>query len=159
MTKFEIADLFGVFSCDIRKAIWAIYKNKELSETDTMMTWYGAVLSNEYEITIYQTYGGAFDPSAVVTNMNPDASTDPVVLQFADFFEGGKELLLELDSTQDEARVQEIYQEVLGTIAEESLLVPFSYTREFAVWNSSKIESYDFQADSLYVDVAGLHLN
>lgn len=124
-----------------------------------MMTWYGAVLSNEYEITIYQTYGGAFDPSAIVTNMNPDASTDPVVLQFADFFEGGKELLLELDSTQDEARVQEIYQEILGTIADESLLVPFSYTKEFAVWNSSKIESYDFHADSLYVDVAGLHLN
>ena len=36
MTKFEIADLLGVFSCDIRKAIRAIYKNKELSETDTM---------------------------------------------------------------------------------------------------------------------------
>ena len=36
MTKFEIADLFGVFSCDIRKAIRTIYKNKELSETDTM---------------------------------------------------------------------------------------------------------------------------
>ena len=36
MTQFEIADLFGVFSCDIRKVIWAIYKNKELSETDTM---------------------------------------------------------------------------------------------------------------------------
>ena len=36
MTKFEIADLFEVFSCDIRKAIRAIYKNKELSETYTM---------------------------------------------------------------------------------------------------------------------------
>lgn len=36
MTKFEIADLFGVFSCDIRKAIQTSYKNKELSETDTM---------------------------------------------------------------------------------------------------------------------------
>lgn len=36
MTKFEIADLFGVFSCDIRKAIRTIYKNKELSESDTM---------------------------------------------------------------------------------------------------------------------------
>ena len=36
MTKFEIADLFGVFSCDIRKAIRVIYKNKELSEADTM---------------------------------------------------------------------------------------------------------------------------
>ena len=36
MTKFEIADLFGVFSCDIRKAIRVIYKKKELSEADTM---------------------------------------------------------------------------------------------------------------------------
>lgn len=36
MTKFEIADLFGVFSCDIRKAIHTIYKNRELSEYDTM---------------------------------------------------------------------------------------------------------------------------
>ncbi len=36
MTKFEIADLFGVFSCDIRKTIHTIYKNKELSEYDTM---------------------------------------------------------------------------------------------------------------------------
>ena len=36
MTKFEIADLFGVFSCDIDKAIRAIYKNNELNEVDTM---------------------------------------------------------------------------------------------------------------------------
>lgn len=36
MTQFEIADLFGVFSCDIRKAIHAIYKHKELNETETM---------------------------------------------------------------------------------------------------------------------------
>ena len=36
MTKFEVADLFGVFSCEIRKAICTIYKNKELSEVDTM---------------------------------------------------------------------------------------------------------------------------
>ena len=36
MTKFEIADMFGVFSYDIRKAIRAIYKNKELNEAETM---------------------------------------------------------------------------------------------------------------------------
>ena len=36
MTQFEIADLFGMFSCDIRKAIHAIYKNKELDEAKTM---------------------------------------------------------------------------------------------------------------------------
>ena len=36
MTQFEIADLFGVFSCDVRKAIHCIYKNKELNEANTM---------------------------------------------------------------------------------------------------------------------------
>ena len=36
MTKFEIAVLFGVFSCDVHKAIHSIYKNKELNEADTM---------------------------------------------------------------------------------------------------------------------------
>lgn len=36
MTKFEIADLFGVFSCDVHKAIHSIYKNKELNEAETM---------------------------------------------------------------------------------------------------------------------------
>ena len=35
MTQFEIADLFGVFSCDVRKAIRVIYKNKELNEVET----------------------------------------------------------------------------------------------------------------------------
>ena len=36
MTQFEIADLFGAFSCHVRKAIRSIYKNKEVSELDTM---------------------------------------------------------------------------------------------------------------------------
>jgi len=36
MTQFEIADLFGVFSYDVRRAIHAINKNKELNEAETM---------------------------------------------------------------------------------------------------------------------------
>ena len=36
MTQFEIADLFGMFSFDVRKAIHTIYKSKELNEFDTM---------------------------------------------------------------------------------------------------------------------------
>ena len=34
MTQFEIADLFGVFSCDIRKAIHAIYTIKYIKQPD-----------------------------------------------------------------------------------------------------------------------------
>ncbi len=36
MTQSEIADLFGVFSCDVRKAIHVIYKSKELNEVEMM---------------------------------------------------------------------------------------------------------------------------
>ena len=34
MMQFEIADLFGVFSCNVRKTIRVIYKNNELNEAD-----------------------------------------------------------------------------------------------------------------------------
>ena len=36
MTLPEIADMLGVFECDIRRTINSIYKNKELDELDTM---------------------------------------------------------------------------------------------------------------------------
>lgn len=36
MTKFEIADLFGVFAYDVHKAIRQIYRNGELQEDETM---------------------------------------------------------------------------------------------------------------------------
>ena len=35
MTQPEIADLLGVFDCDVRRTVKSIYKNKELSEFDT----------------------------------------------------------------------------------------------------------------------------
>ena len=35
MAQFEIADLFGVLSCDIRKQIRSIYKSKELDDVET----------------------------------------------------------------------------------------------------------------------------
>lgn len=50
MTQFEIADLFGVFSCNIRKAIYSIYKNKELNEADTMK------YVKQYDGVSYDTY-------------------------------------------------------------------------------------------------------
>ncbi len=36
MTLPEIADMLGVFECDVRKAIRSIYRNKELNEIDTI---------------------------------------------------------------------------------------------------------------------------
>lgn len=52
MTKFEIADLFGMFSCDVRKAIHSIYKNKELNEIETQkyVRQSGGISYNTYNI-------------------------------------------------------------------------------------------------------------
>ena len=36
MTQQEMSDAFNVFGCDIRRAVHAIYKNKELSEEETV---------------------------------------------------------------------------------------------------------------------------
>ena len=36
MTLLEIADMLGVFECDVRRTINSIYKNKEANEFDTM---------------------------------------------------------------------------------------------------------------------------
>ena len=52
MTQFEIADLFGTFSCDVRKAIHTIYKNNELNEVDTMkyIRQHNGISNNDYSL-------------------------------------------------------------------------------------------------------------
>lgn len=128
------------------------------SGTD-MMTWWGLLVAGDYEITINATYGGAYDPSTYMTNINPDTSTDPIVKQFASALEGGNAMILELDNTIDMDRIQEIYTKVLGAIADHALLIPISYTREFAAWNSDVITGYEFYSDGQYVCVAGIHVD
>ena len=36
MTQQEMCDAFNVFGCDIRRAVYSIYKNMELSEEETV---------------------------------------------------------------------------------------------------------------------------
>lgn len=123
-----------------------------------IMTLYTTVGSGEYDMAYWYTNGGAFDPSSVVTNMNSASSADPIAYQFSAFFDGGNSLLNELDSTSDEARVQEIYNIVLGTISKQCLAVPVSNSHEAALWDSELISGYDFPYDSKYVSIANIHL-
>jgi len=128
------------------------------SQTMDMMTWFNTVSSGEYDLTLFYTYGGSYDPFNVMTNMNSASSGDPVLMQVSAFFENGDDTIVELNSTADEERVQEIYEDVLGEMAENALIVPISYTCEFAVWNDDVIDSYDFYWDIQYIDIAGIHL-
>ena len=123
-----------------------------------MMTWFGTVSSGEYGLTLFYTYGGSYDPFNVLTNMNSTSSGDPVMMQVSAFFANGNDIIVELNSTADEDRVQEIYQAVLAEMAEQALVLPISYTCEFAAWNREVMESYNFYWDIQYIDIAGIRL-
>ena len=105
-----------------------------------------------------QRKGGAYDPNTVMTNMNSDVSQDPGLFLISSLLEGGNDLILELDSASDFERVQEIYAKVLGTIADQALLVPVPYTREYTAWKSGIITGYDFYPENLYVYIANIHI-
>lgn len=115
-----------------------------------MLAWLGPIMECKYDITLYKTYGGVFDPTTVLTNMNPEVATDPVIAQLSALLPDG--LIAELDSTTSMERVHEIYKEVLGEIAEEAAVVPIETIREFGVWNPNKIADYVFPTDSLHVE-------
>lgn len=131
---------------------------KLTTQTMDMMTWFSTVSSGEYDLTLFYTYGGSYDPINVMTNMNSASSGDPVMMQVSSFFKNGDDIIVGLNSTADESRVLEIYHEVLGEMAEQALVLPISYTCEFAVWNSDIIDSYDFYWDIQYIDIAGILL-
>ena len=46
----------------------------------------------------------------------------------------------------------------MNTIADEALVVPISYTKEFGAWDSSVIEDYTFYPDNLYVLVSNIDM-
>ena len=162
--KLELTTPYSQSSGSLDDAALAIASQLEMigfeitpSGSD-LNTWYSVILSGDYEISMYATYGGAYDPATFITNMNPDIGADPLAQQVGSVLEGGNSLLLELDSTSDLNRVQAIYTEVLSTNADQSVMIPISYSREFAAWNSNIIMGYDFHTDSQYVYVAGIHL-
>ena len=122
-----------------------------------MNTWYGDLMAGDYDLTFYNTAGGSFDPATDLTNMAPGAQGDPILCQFSNFFEN-PEILTELDSTADSSRVQEIYDIILNSIADQNLLIPLTGTHDLALWNADKITGYDFYADASYVDIASIHV-
>lgn len=161
-TKLEIVLSYTVDLASVENAVLAIKAAMEeigfsvtLKPAD-MMTWYGDVMAGAYNITLWKSTGGAYDPSTVITNINPNHSADPIAVQFAGFLE--QSILDEVDSTPDLARVEQIYEDVLTTVAEECLTVPVSYTHETFAYNAEVVEGYTYGYDIQYVDIASIDL-
>ncbi|MFR3484485.1 MAG: ABC transporter substrate-binding protein, partial [Clostridia bacterium] len=117
-----------------------------------MMDWYAMVQSGEYGLTIFKTQGGYYDPASVVTNINPATSMDPILMQIGVSQPEIAALVDELDSSADEARIQEIYSTILTTMADQCLTTPLIYTRQLTVY-SDTVSSYTFPTDASFTSV------
>ena len=122
-----------------------------------MMDWYAMVQSGEYGLTIFKTQGGYYDPACVVTNINPATSMDPILMQIGVSQPEIAALVNELDSSADEARIQEIYSTILATMADQCLTTPLIYTRQLTVY-SDTVSSYTFPTDASFTSVQNIHL-
>ena len=122
-----------------------------------MMDWYAMVQSGEYGLTIFKTQGGYYDPASVVTNINPATSMDPILMQIGVSQPEIAALVDDLDSSADEARIQEIYSTILTTMADQCLTTPLIYTRQLTVY-SDTVSSYTFPTDASFTSVQNIHL-
>lgn len=122
-----------------------------------MMDWYAMVQSGEYGLTIFKTQGGYYDPASVVTNINPATSMDPILMQIGVSQPEIAALVNELDSSADEASIQEIYSTILATMADQCLTTPLIYTRQLTVY-SDTVSSYTFPTDASFTSVQNIHL-
>lgn len=122
-----------------------------------MMDWYAKVQSGDYGLTIFKTQGGYYDPASVVTNINPATSMDPILMQIGVSQPEIAALVDELDSSADEVRIQEIYNTILTTMADQCLTTPLIYTRQLTVY-SDVVASYTFPTDASFTSVQNIHL-
>ena len=127
-------------------------------QSAAMMDWYAMVQSGDYGLTVFKTQGGFYDPANVVTNINPQTSMDPIVMLLGSTQPELADLVAELDSSTDETRIQEIYQTILTTIADEELTTPLVYMHQLAIY-SDKITDYTFPMDSNFTSVQNIKVN
>ncbi|MBQ8964558.1 MAG: hypothetical protein IJ089_12340 [Clostridia bacterium] len=104
-----------------------------------------AAMTGQYDLIIWETNGGAMDPSSTISNVGSMA--DPVLGQLTGFGGITYELMTELDTTPSAERVQEIYSTILNTMSDECLLIPLVYKNETTAWNTNKVADYSYYYD------------
>lgn len=138
-----------VYICDQLKRIGI-----ELTPNSAaMMDWYAMVMGGQYGVTIFKTQGGYYDPTVVVAGLDPSASTDPILAQVYGYLP--ENLLNDLNSETDEARIKEIYGTILTTMADQCLVTPLYYTRQLAVYND-KVADYVYVGDTSFISVQNI---
>ncbi len=122
-----------------------------------MMDWYAMITGGQYGLTVFKTQGGYYDPTSVISNMDPNRTMDPIISQVCAYLPGGAGLISEVNSTTDENRIQEIYTAILTKMADHCLTTPIYYTHQVALYND-RISDYAFPGDPSFTSVQNIKM-
>jgi nickel transport system substrate-binding protein len=142
-----------VYICDQLKKIGIQLTPKSAP----MMDWYAMITGGQYGLTIFDTQGGYYDPTSVISNMDPNRTFDPIISQICNYLPGKAELISEVNSTADENRIQEIYNTILTTMADNCLNTPIYYSHQVILYNN-KIADYEFPGDANFTSIQNIKM-
>ncbi len=127
-----------------------------LNDAADMLGWFYAALGGDYDLIIWKSNGGAYDPSSTIGNIA--SAADPIMNLMIGHGDISYELMAELDTAASSERVAEIYETILTTISGDSLLLPLVYSKQISAWNADKIKSYTHPYDSSFVMIQNIEL-
>ncbi|MHB8064827.1 MAG: nickel ABC transporter substrate-binding protein [Ruminiclostridium sp.] len=142
--------------------VYICYKLKKVGieltpKSAPMMDWYAMITGGKYGLTIFKTQGGYYDPSNVISNIDPKMSMDPIMAQICNFLPGKAALISEVNSATDENRIQKIYDIILTAMADNCLNTPIYYTHQVVLYND-KIADYEFTQDANFTAIQNIKI-
>lgn len=120
------------------------------------MAWYAETQEGDYSMVLAHTYGIPYDPFTLISNLNPKLHADYVAETGLQHLDNASELITELTTMTDEEEISKRYQYILQEINDNAVFVPVSEIKALAIFNSDKIEDYEFNSRPNTVVIAGI---
>ena len=134
----------------VKSQLAAVGINVE-TEGQEMMTWWQEGVAGNYDLIMWNTeqpYTSPHNYFIPMLSRSPHVPSLPAV-------EGSDEFLAlieEFQTTDDSARVQEIFDELLNFDNDNVLDLPLLFVKDMIVYNTDKIAGYDFSSTPMFFD-------
>lgn len=121
------------------------------TEGQDMMTWWKEGLAGNYGITIWDTEQPYTAPHNYFIPMVARSPHVPALTAIAGADEF-KAAIQEFQTTDDEARVTELFEYLLNFDNDNVLDIPLMYTKDMAVFRTERVAGYEFGSTPMFFD-------
>lgn len=127
------------------------------------MGWWGKTMPTEkgpaeFDLTLGVTYGPGSDSYLLINNLSRVAYSDPPLWQIASIKPEVENYISKLSKTSNKKEISEVYHYLLKSVNDEYSLLPIYYSKDYALINSNKIDSYGFYQENGSVKVANIKM-